>query len=146
MRKTTTCILLFITAFFGMFLFQQAYALPVSAGTWHRYTPYILGSAKKQLILKYNGANWGQYEDYDQRIYFKDSRTTRYRYDSKRRVMIIRYINKSKVTPSKSYSYRKLIFAHGYKIPIIKYYYKIGHGKYNYLYTVKFWMIHPIRF
>lgn len=145
MKKILASVLFFVTALSVIVLYQSSCTISVYASTWHKYNSSILGNAKRQRILKYAGANWGQYDDYDQKAYFKDTKTTQYKYAKKTRVMIIRYVNKSKRLSTK-YNYRKLIFTHGYKTPIIKYYYKIGQEKYNYLYTIKFWMVEPIRF
>ncbi|GEP23597.1 hypothetical protein [Lentilactobacillus diolivorans] len=145
MKKVLTSVLFLVVMFLIIGICQWSYTDSAYASTWHKYSSNIFGVAKRQRILKYAGANWGQYDDYDQKVYFKDNKATQYKYSRKTRVMLIRYVNKSKRLMSE-YNYRKLIFTHGYKEPIIKYYYKLGQEKYSYLYTVKFWMIHPIRF
>lgn len=143
MKKILLRVFFLTIGMYTLLLFTSS--LTTHAAIWHRYNPSLLGVARDQRILKYAGANWGQYEGYDQKRYFKDSNTTCYRYDARKRLMIIRYVNHDKRLKV-NYNYRKLVFRHGQKTPIIAYYYRLGHQAFAYLYTIKFWMIHPIRF
>ncbi|MGF2385089.1 hypothetical protein [Lentilactobacillus otakiensis] len=145
MEKTFYRTLLLIgTVFAGFLAFAS---LHPQAATWHQYSPKIMGYAKKQRIIKYNGSNWGNYEEIYLKKYFKDTQSTKYQYNHKSRKMIIRYVNPSKsLGVNTKYNYRKLVF-HGSKSqPVIQYYYKLGNQKFQFLYTIKYWMFHPIKY
>ncbi len=68
----------------------------IHAAAWQPYSLKIMGYAKKQRILKYDGSNWGNYEEIYENKYFKDTKSTKYKYNHQSRVMVIRYLNKSK--------------------------------------------------
>lgn len=119
----------------------------IHAAAWQPYNPKMMGYAKKQRILKYNGSNWGNYEEIYEKKCFKDTKSTKYKYNHQSRVMVIRYLNKSKSPEvNTKYNYRKLVFHGNKRQPVIQYYYKLGNQKFQFLYTIKYWMFKPIKY
>lgn len=122
--------------------------VPVSASAntnWKHLDMNSLGYASKQKVLKYNSVNWGEFEG-DRQDLFKDTKHVEYKYTKHSRTMVMRYKNPQRYYLKTKYNYRKLIFRHGHKTPIITYYMKVGHDKWKFVNTIQFWMKKPIRY
>lgn len=134
---------LLLLAFFCLLVLVPTSA---SASTnWKHLDMKSLGYATKQKVLKYNSANWGEYYD-DQSDLFKDTKHVEYKYTKYSRTMVMRYKNPQRYYLKTKYNYRKLIFRHGRKAPIITYYMKVGHDNWEFVNTIQFWMVKPIQY
>ena len=120
---------LLMLAFFSLLVLVPTSA---SASTnWKHLDMNSLGTATKMKVLKYNSLNWGEYYD-DQSDLFKDTKHVQYKYAKRTRTLIMRY--------------RKLIYRHGHKNPIVTHYFKVGHEKWKFATTIHYWLKKPIRY
>ena len=144
MKKFAKLLLLIISLLLVMLL---GYGVTASADytSWRNYNSKLFGLAKKQQVLSYDGNNMGMYLEFYQNKYFHETKSTKYKYNPKTRTVILRYVNKYK-TPRTKYNFRKLIISNGQRHPIIKYYYKLGKGKFLFTSKVKYWMVKNIYF
>ncbi|WP_052127747.1 hypothetical protein [Lentilactobacillus curieae] len=138
-------IVLFISCLLLTISFGHGSTASANYTSWREYNTKLFGLAKKQQILNYDGSNMGMYLEFYQNKYFKETKGTKYKYNPKTRTVILRYVNNHK-TPKTKYNYRKLIISNGHKRPIIKYYYKLGKGKFLFTNKVKYWMVKNIYF
>lgn len=113
--------------------------------TWKHYSPKMLGEANKWKMLKFSSSGWAYYDTDYQKHELKANKYTQYTYKRSTRTMLIRYKNKNRALPVK-YNYMRIKLSHGYRNPIFNYHYKIGKDRWAYLYTVKFWLVKPIRY
>lgn len=133
---------------FAVLLFTAvtAISLPVSASAnWKHLNMNSLGTATKMKVLKYNSLNWGEYYD-DQSDLFKDTKHVQYKYAKRTRTLIMRYRNPQQFLLKTKYNYRKLIYRHGHKNPIVDHYFKVGHDKWKSATTIHYWLKKPIRY
>ncbi|MCV3742922.1 hypothetical protein [Lentilactobacillus buchneri] len=134
---------LLMLAFFSLLVLVPTSA---SASTnWKHLDMNSLGTATKMKVLKYNSLNWGEYYD-DQSDLFKDTKHVQYKYAKRTRTLIMRYRNPQQFLLKTKYNYRKLIYRHGHKNPIVTHYFKVGHEKWKFATTIHYWLKKPIRY
>lgn len=116
----------------------------LASANWKHLDMKTLRYAYKQKVIKYDPVNWGSY-DSDRHNIFKDTKHVQYRYSNRNRIMIMRYRNSEKYLRV-SYNYRKLVFRGNHKHPVVTFYSKVGHEKWQYINTIKFWLVKPIQY
>lgn len=138
LQKVLPALLLFVTV--------AAISTPASASTtWKHLDMNSLGTYTKMKVLKYNSSNWGDYLDYQHDL-FKDTKHVEYRYSKRTRTLIMRYRNPEQFYLKTKFNYRKLIYCHGHKNPIVTHYFKVGHDKWKFATTIHYWLKKPIRY
>lgn len=137
--------------FFGMFsiitilAFQGTDQASAAPAEWQPAYSDMLGKPYKHKVVKYSPTGWGKYEGGYRKEYFSSDKHIQYRYLLKSRTMVYRYNNHDKLLHSK-YNYLKIVMRHGHKAPEYSYYYKLGHHKWVYSVTYKYWLRDPVKY